>query len=327
MRNSKILIAMREGVAAAMRADETTFIVGEGIANRGGVFTESVGLLEKFGPERVMDMPLSENAFLGMCAGAAMCGSRAVCDIMFSDFLTLAMSPLVDQAIKIPYMSGGQFRMPLTILAFCGISGSNGAQHSQSLYPWFMQMPGIKVVMPATPYDMKGLLASAILDDNVAIVLRHRALIHQEGELPEEDYFVPLGRAEVVRQGTDVTVVAAGAMRYRLFKAAEILSQQGIEVELIDPRTLMPLDTDTIAESVKKTNHLVVVDEAYSPCGLGAEIIATVQEKVFDYLDAPLKRIHPPSVPVPFSPNLEQAYLPDTEMIMRDIKKVLSINV
>ncbi len=327
MRNSKILIAMREGVATAMAADETTFIVGEGIANRGGVFTESTGLLEKFGPERIMDMPLSENAFLGMCAGAAMCGSRAICDIMFSDFLTLSMSPLVDQAIKIPYMSGGQFKMPLTILAFYGVSGSNGAQHSQSLHPWFMHIPGIKVVVPSTPYDMKGLLASAILDDNVALVLRHRALIHQQGELPEEDYFLPLGKAEVVRQGADVTVVAPGIMRHRLFNIAENLSGLGIEIELIDPRTLTPLDTDTICESVKKTNHLVVVDEAYSPCGFGAEVIATVQDQVFDYLDAPLKRIHPPSVPVPFSTNLEQAYLPNDEMIIREIKKVLSIKV
>jgi len=320
-------MAMREGVATGMRADSSTFFVGEGVAKRGGCFAEAVGLLEEFGPDRIMDMPLSENTFLGMCAGAAMCGTRAICDVMYSDFLTVAMSQLVDQAIKIRYMSGGQFHMPLTIAAFYGVTSSIGAQHSQALHPWFMYIPGIKVVMPSTPYDMKGLLASAIMDDNVVIVLRHRALINQTGELPKEDYFLPLGKGQIVREGKDITVVAAGLMRYRAMEAAEILSQQNIEVELIDPRTLIPLDTEIITQSVQKTNHLVVVDEGYSPCGFGAEVIATVQEKVFDYLDAPLQRIHPPSVPVPYSPVLENAYLPQVNKIVTEIKKLLNRNV
>lgn len=324
MRESKILVAMREGFASGMRADTTTFLVGEGIAKRGGCFAETLGLLEEFGPDRVMDMPLSENSFLGMCAGAAMSGTRAICNVMYSDFLTVAMSQLVDQAIKIPYLSGGQYCMPLTISAFYGVGSSIGAQHCQSLHPWFMYIPGIKVVMPSTPYHVKGLLASAIMDDNVVLVLKHRSMTNVKGSLPEEDYFLPLGEAEVVREGRDVTIVAPGLMRHRSLEAADFLAQEGIRVELIDPQTLVPLDTETIAQSVKKTNHLLVVDEGYSPCGVGSEIITQVQEKVFDYLDAPMQRLHPPSIPIPFSPVLEKSVLPDVQRIVRGAKELLN---
>jgi len=290
-----------------MRADKSTFIVGEGIGRRGGCFVETIGLYEEFGSDRVMDMPISEAGFVGMCAGAAACGSRAIANMMFLDFMAVAIDQIVNQAAKIRYISNGQFKMPLTLTAMYGIGGSQGAHHSNPFYPWFVNTPGVKVVVPATPYDLKGLLISSILDDNLVILLHHRGLIQLKGPVPEEDYTIPIGQAEIVKEGTDITIVAYGIMRMRAIKAAEQLEKKGISVEIIDPRTLIPLDRNAIAQSVKKTGHLLVVDEGYSPCGFGAEIIAVVQEDVFDYLDAPLKRIHSVFVPIPYSPSLEKS--------------------
>ncbi len=316
--------AIVEGYAAAMRRDASTFIVGEGIAERGGCFGQTVGLLDEFGAQRVLDLPISESGFVGMCTGAAACGSRAVVDIMFVDFTALAMDQIVNQAAKLRYMSGGQFKMPLTIVGVCGAGRSGGPHHSQSLHPWFMNIPGVMVVLPSNAYDLKGLLTAAILADDLALVLPHRGLLNAKCEVPEEDYLLPLGEARVVRQGSDVTIVATGMMLHRAVEAAERLSGRDISAELIDPRTLVPLDEDMIVKSVKKTGRLVVVDEGYSTCGVGAEIIARVQEKAFDYLDGSMLRVHPVDAPVPFSPTLENALLPDSDKIVDAVMKAVS---
>jgi len=305
-----------------MRADDTTFVVGEGIGARGGCFMETKGLYQEFGAHRVIDTPISESAFTGMCAGAAACGTRAIANVMFLDFTLVAMDQIVNQAAKMSYLSSGQFKMPMTITGMYGIGSSGGAHHTQPLYPWFMYIPGVKVVMPATPRDVKGLLASAIMDDNLTIVLHHRSLVNIKGEVEEEDIFLPLGEAEVVKEGSDVTLVAAGVMRYHGMEAAEKLQEKGVSVEVIDPRTLMPLDKDTIINSVKKTGRLVVADEGYSPCGLGAEIMAMVQDHVFDYLDAPMKRVCTLSAPTPYSPPLQNALVPNAEQIMDAILSI-----
>lgn len=322
MRTIRYQQAISEGYATAMRADESTFIVGEGIGARGGCFVETKGLYKEFGAHRVIDMPISESAFTGLCAGAAICETRAVANLMFIDFTLVAMDQIINQAAKIPYLSGGQFRMPMTITGMYGIGASGGAHHTQPLHPWFIYIPGVKVVMPATPRDVKGLLASAIMDDNLVIVLHHRSLVNIKGPVEEEDFYLPLGEAEVVREGKDVTLVAAGVMRHHGLKAAEKLEQKGISVEVIDPRTLVPLDKETIINSVKKTGRLVVADEGYSPCGFGAEIIAMINDEVFDYLDAPMKRVCTLSAPTPYSPPLQDALVPDVDRIADAITRI-----
>jgi pyruvate dehydrogenase E1 component beta subunit len=306
-----------------MRKDPSTFIVGEGIGARGGCFGQTLRLFRDFGPERVLDMPISEAGFVGMCAGAAACGSRAIVDIMFVDFAALAMDQIVNQAAKLRYMSGGQYEMPLTIVGVSGAAQSGGPHHSQSLHPWFMSIPGIIVVLPSNGYDMKGLLASAVLENDLAVVLPHKGLLNSKWDVPEEDYTLPLGEARIVREGTDATVVATGMMVQHALVAAEELSAKGISAEVIDPRTLVPLDENTIVESVKRTKRLVVVDEGYSTCGVGAEITARVQEKAFDFLDAPVQRVHPLSAPVPFSPVLENAVIPDAQRIIAAVMGVV----
>jgi pyruvate/2-oxoglutarate/acetoin dehydrogenase E1 component len=322
VRQIKYLQAIREGYASAMRADPKCFMVGEGIAGRGGCFAETVGLFNEFGPERLIDMPISESGFVGMSAGAAACGTRSIVNIMYMDFTAVAMDQIVNQAAKFIYLSAGQFKMPMTIVGLYGICTSAGAQHTQPVYPWFVYTPGIKVVLPATPYDVKGLTASAIMDDSLVMVFQHRGLINIKGEVPEEDYFLPLGKAEIVREGSRVTVVAPGIMRHRAMEASEHLEREGISVEIIDPRTLVPLDEETIVRSVQKTGRLVVADEGYAPCGIGAEIIAMVQERVFDYLDAPMQRVHTLSAPSPYAPTLEKALVPDAQAIIKAVKTI-----
>jgi acetoin:2,6-dichlorophenolindophenol oxidoreductase subunit beta len=323
VREIKYLQAIREGYAAGMRADEYSFLVGEGIGKRGGCFAETAGLYDEFGAERVIDMPISESGFVGMCAGAAACGTRSIVNIMYMDFTTVAMDQIVNQAAKMRYMSGGQFTVPMTIVGMYGICTSAAAHHTQPLYPWFMYTPGIKVVLPATPYDVKGLTASAIMDDSLVMVFQHRGLVNMKGDVPEEDYFLPLGKAEIVREGMHVTVVAPGMMRHRAIDAAKKLVAEDISIEVIDPRTLMPLDEETIINSVKKTGRLVVADEGYAPCGVGAEIITKVQEKVFDYLDAPMQRVHTLSAPSPYAPTLEKALVPDVNAIIKAVKSIV----
>jgi len=323
MREIKYLFAMREGYAAGMRADKNSFIVGEGIGRRGGCFAETVGLYDEFGSERVLDMPISESGFVGMCAAAAACGTRSIVNLMYMDFTAVAMDQIVNQAAKLQYMSGGQVKMPMTIAGVYGICTSAAAHHTQPLYPWFMYVPGIKVVLPATPYDVKGLTASAIMDDNLVMVFQHRGLVNIKGDVPEEDYFLPLGKAEIVREGKHVTVVAPGMMRHRAMDAAAKLDAEGISIEVIDPRTLIPLDEVTITDSVKRTGRLIVVDEGYAPCGVGAEIIAMVQEKVFGSLKAPMQRVHTLSAPSPYAPTLEKALVPDVNSIIKAVKLIV----
>ncbi len=324
MREITYCKAISEGYATAMRKDPSVFVVGEGIASRGGCFGHTAGLLDGFGAKRVIDMPISEAGFTGMCTGAAACGSRAVADIMYNDFSLLAFDQIVNQAAKLRYMSAGQYAMPLTIVGVCGTTRSAGPHHSQSLYPLFMHIPGILVVVPSTAYDMKGLLASAILEDDLAVVLPHRGLLNRKGEVPEDDYTVPLGQARIVREGTGVTIVSWGLLLHQCLAAAEKLAARGIDAEVIDLRTLVPMDEETILGSVRKTGRLAVVDEGYTVCGAGAEIIARVQEQAFDYLDAPMVRINPLNTPVPFSPVLEQAFLPDAERIVQHLERLFS---
>jgi len=312
--------AIREGYAAAMRADASTFIVGEGIGRRGGCFVETLGLYQEFGPERVIDMPISESAFVGLCAGAAACGSRSIANLMFLDFTAVAMDQIVNQAAKFSYLSAGQYKMPFTITAMYGIAGSGGAHHTQPLYPWFLYVPGIKVVLPATPYDVKGLLAGAIMDDNLVMVLHHRGLVNLKGQVPEEDYFLELGKAEIVREGSDVTIVAAGIMRHVALQAADQLS---LSAEVIDPKSLVPLDKETICQSVEKTGRLLVVDEGYSFCGLGAELMAMIHERVSSRKHIAMKRIHTLPVPTPYSPGLEKAIVPNSQKVIEAVQEIM----
>jgi pyruvate/2-oxoglutarate/acetoin dehydrogenase E1 component len=315
--------AMAEGLAQCLRADPAVFVAGEDVAGYGGVFGTFRGLLGEFGPERVVDTPISEAAIVGLGVGAAACGLRPVVDLMFIDFIGVAMDQIVNQAAKMKYMFGGKATLPLTITTFAGAGLSAAAQHSQSLEAWLCHVPGLKVTMPSTPYDMKGLLASAVHDDNPTFVIGHKMLLGLSGPVPEEPYEVPLGVSRVVREGDDVTVVATGRMVGEALKAADALEAEGVTVEVIDPRTLQPFDTATVTESARKTNRVVVVHEAVRFGGLGAEIAAQVQEEAFDHLDAPVLRIGAPFSPVPFSPALERAYVPDAARIAQGVREAL----
>lgn len=298
--------AVREALAEEMRRDQRVFLLGEDIADPfGGSYKVTLGLTEEFGPERVRNTPLSEAAIAGAALGAALTGMRPVAEIMYVDFITLAMDQIVNQAAKIRYMSGGQTAVPLVIRTQGGPGRSSAAQHAQSLEAWFVHVPGLFVVMPSTPYDAKGLLKSAIRDDNPVIFIEQKLLYNQEGPVPEEPYTIPLGQADVKRAGEHVTIVATSMALWRALEAAEELADMGISAEVVDPRTLFPLDVDTIVESVKKTGRLVIAHEAVERGGFGAEVAAQVGALAFDYLDAPIQRVAAPPVPVPFAPVLE----------------------
>lgn len=307
--------ALNEALREEMRRDPTVFVMGEDVAvwGGGGIFGVTRGLVEEFGTERVRDTPISEEAIAAVAVGAAATGSRPVAEIMYVDFIGLAMEPIVNQAAKLRYMFGGKARVPLVIRAQEGAGRGNAAQHSQSLEAWFCHIPGLKVVTPSTPADAKGLLKSAIRDDNPVIFLEHKALYFSKGHVPPEEYTVPLGLADVRRVGRHVTVVGVHTMVGKALQAAERLAEEGIEVEVIDPRTLVPLDEEAIIESVKKTGRLIVSHEAYTRGGYGAEIISRVVEAAFDYLDAPPLRVCARDVPVPYSAVLETAALPQVD--------------
>ncbi len=307
--------ALNEALREEMRRDATVFVMGEDVAvwGGGGVFGVTKGLVEEFGTERVRDTPISEEAIAAVAIGAAATGSRPVAEIMYVDFIGLAMEPIVNQAAKLRYMFGGKAKVPMVIRAQEGAGRGNAAQHSQSLEAWFCHIPGLKVVTPSTPADAKGLLKSAIRDDNPVIFLEHKVLYFSKGPVPEGDYTVPLGVADIKREGKDVTVVGIHTMVGKALKAAEELAAEGIELEVIDPRTLVPLDEQTIIESVKKTGRLIVSHEAYTRGGYGAEIIARVVDAAFDYLDAPPLRVCARDVPVPYAAVLETAALPQVE--------------
>lgn len=315
--------AFQEALAQVMREDPDVFVAGEDVAGYGGVFGTFKGLLAEFGPERVVDTPIAENAIVGLGVGAAVAGLRPVVDIMFMDFTAQAMDQIVNNAAKLKYMFGGKARLPMVITTHGGAGLSAAAQHSQNLEAWICHVPGLKVVAPSGPYEAKGLLVAAIRDDNPVYFVGNKLMLGATAHVPEELYEIPLGQAAVVREGDDVTVVATGRMVGEALAAAERLAGEGTSVEVIDPRTLQPLDTDTITASARKTNRVLVVHEAVRFGGIGAEVAAQVQEAAFDYLDAPVHRIGAPFSPTPFSPALEQLYVPNRKSIAEGIRETL----
>jgi pyruvate dehydrogenase E1 component beta subunit len=302
--------AIREALAEEMRRDPYVFIIGEDVAEAGTPFKVLAGLVDEFGTARVIDSPISEPGITGIGVGAAMTGMRPVVDIMFGDFSTLIMDQMVNQAAKVHYMSGGKLRVPMVLRTTLGASRRSAAQHSQSLHTWFSHIPGLKVALPASPYDAKGLLKTAIRDDNPVVIMEDKMLYQLKGPVPEAEYTIPLGVADVKRRGGDITIVATSSMVYVALEAAEILHGLGISAEVIDPRTLVPLDTRTLLESARATGRAIVVDEGYERYGATAEIAAVIADGAFYDLDAPVKRMGAMDVPVPFSPVLEDQTIP-----------------
>lgn len=316
--------ALREALREEMRRDEAVFLMGEDIADPfGSAYKVTLGLSPEFGLERVRQTPISELGFVGAGVGAALTGLRPVVELMYIDFSTLAMDQIVNQAAKIRYMSGGQAKVPLVIRTQGGMGRSSAAHHAQSLEAWFVHVPGLLVAMPSTPYDAKGLLKTAIRLDDPVIFIEHKLLYNTEGPVPEEEYTIPFGVADVKREGTDCTVVATSRTVLMALKAAEILEKEGISVEVVDPRTLFPLDTETIIRSVQKTSRLVVAHEAPERCGFGAEVVAQIAERAFDYLDAPIQRVCGPSVPAPFARHLENSLIVDEERIAARVRRLV----
>jgi pyruvate/2-oxoglutarate/acetoin dehydrogenase E1 component len=319
--------ALNQALREEMQRDPNVFLIGEEIGvwgAGGGIFGVTLNLIKEFGAERVRDTPISEEAIAGLACGAAVTGMRPVAEIMYADFLALAMDPIVNQAAKLRYMFGGKASVPMVIRAQEGAGRGNAAQHSQSLEAWFMHVPGLKVVVPSTPSDAKGLLKTAIRDDNPVIFLEHKALYGTRGAVPSEEYTVPFGVADVTRRGTDVTVVGIHTMVHRALAAAEKLAVEGISVEVIDPRTLVPLDVDTIAASLRKTKHLVIAHEAVERGGVAGEIAMQVMDRAFDYLDAPIKRVCGRNVPIPYNLALERLAIPQEEDVIDGIREVLA---
>jgi pyruvate dehydrogenase E1 component beta subunit len=315
--------AVRDALVEAMRADDDVFIMGEDIAEMGGSMAVTQGLLDEFGPERVRNTPISEMAIVGAGIGAAMAGMRPVVEIMYEDFLTLSLEQIVNQAAKHRYMSGGQIKVPLTIRTQGGAGWSPGAQHAQQLEAWLVHIPGLKVVFPSTPEDVRGLLWTAIHDDNPIVFFEHRLLYPVKGEVPTEIEPIPLGKARTIREGTDVTVIAMGPLVHRALEAAKEAEEDGISVEIIDPRTLQPLDEDALVASVKKTNRVVVAHEAVTRMGFGAEVAAVLQYKAFDYLDAPIERVGAKFAPLAFAPVMEQFIIPHAADVLAAIKRTV----
>ena len=315
--------AVRDAMSTAMRRDEDVFIMGEDIAEMGGSMGVTQGMLEEFGPERVRNTPISEMAIVGAGIGAAIAGMRPIVEIMYQDFTTLAMEQIVSQAAKHRYMSGGQIKVPITIRTQGGAGWSPGAQHAQQLEAWFVHVPGLKVVFPSTPEDVRGLLWSSIYEDNPIVFFEHRTLYGIKGEVPDEIEPIEIGKARIHREGEDVTVVATGRLVHESLKAAEQAAEEGISVEVFDPRTLQPLDEDALIASVKKTNRAVVAHEAVTRMGWGAEVAAVVQEKAFDYLDAPIARVGAKFTPIPFAPVMEEWVVPHAKDVLAAIKKTV----
>jgi len=322
LKEIRYIRAVTEALREEMARDENTFIIGEDVGAGDGAFSATRGLLQEFGERRIKDAPISESAFVGLAFGAAMTGLRPIVEIMFLDFLTVCMDQIVNEIAKARYMFGGQFKVPLTIRTPAGAARSAGPQHSQCLEAWFAHVPGLKVVMPSTVYDVKGLLKSSIRDDNPVLFIEHKSLYALKGEIPEEEYTVPLGQADIKREGSDVTVVATAKMVHEAMTAADKLAADGISVEIVDPRTISPLDKETILNSVKKTGRIVLAQEAVKTGGFGSEIAAIIAEEALDYLDAPIKRVGAPFTPIPFSRPLEEFYLPNSEDIIRAVKEI-----
>jgi 2-oxoisovalerate dehydrogenase E1 component len=326
MRELTYTAAAREGLDEEMARDATVFVVGEGIGERGGNFNTTTGLYEKYGPMRLRDTPIVERGFVGMCTGAAMTGTRPVVDFMFLDFVLDAFGEMVNQTAKIQYMSSGRLAMPIVLRGCIGVGGAAATHHSGNYYPFFAHVPGWRVALPTTPRDAKGLLKTAIRSDDPVLFLEHKLLLNAKGPVPdpETDELIPFGCASIRREGSDVTVVALTAMVGRSLEAAEDLASDGISVEVIDPRTVAPLDIDTILESVHKTGRLLIVDEDYAPAGMGAEIAAQAADLGFDDLDAPVRRLNGLHTPVPYSPPLEAHVVPNRERIAQAIRDLVA---
>jgi pyruvate/2-oxoglutarate/acetoin dehydrogenase E1 component len=324
MRRISYRDALREALREEMRKDSTVFLLGEDIGRYwGGAFKVTDGLAQEFGDQRVRDTPISESAIVGTAVGAAITGMRPVAEIMFGDLVALAMDQITNQAAKIRYMFGGQARCPMVVRTPFGAGVNIASHHSQSLEAWFTHIPGLHVVAPSTPYDAKGLLKTAIRGENPIVFCEHKLLYPIEGEVPEEEYTIPFGQARIRKEGADVTIIATMYMTHVALKAAEKLSHEGIDAEVIDPRTLNPLDKETLTRSVKKTGRVVIVSEDCRTGGTSAEISAVLAEEALDYLDAPIKRVAEPDTPIPFSPPLEKFVIPDDEAIIRAVKEVV----
>jgi pyruvate dehydrogenase E1 component beta subunit len=318
--------AVREALAEEMRRDPNVFIMGEDVAEAGTPFKVLSGLVEEFGKERVMDTPISEPGFTGIGVGAAITGMRPVIDIMFGDFLTLTMDQIVNQAAKIHYMSGGKMKAPIVFRTTMGATRRSAAQHSQSLQAWVSHVPGLKVVMPSTPYDAKGLLKTAIRDDNPVVFIEDKMMFKMKGPVPVEEYTIPFGVADIKRKGEDITLVATSSMVQVALGAAEKLMQIGISAEVIDPRTTSPLDKKTFIDSAKKTSRAIVIDEGYEAYGVTAEIASVIAHGAFYYLDAPVTRMGAMDVPIPFSPALEDITVPTEETVFQMAKSLCGRN-
>ena len=321
------VITMREALNQAMREemhrDENVFLMGEEVAAYQGAYKISKGLLEEFGEKRVIDSPITELGFAGLGVGAAMVGLRPVIEFMTFNFSILATDQIINSAAKMRYMSGGQFKIPIVFRGPGGSAYQVSSQHSQALESWYANFPGIKVVMPSTPADAKGLLKSAIRDDDPVVFIEQERMYGNKGEVPEgEDVLIPIGVADVKREGTDATIVARSLMVPIALKAAEELAKQGVSVEVVDPRTIRPLDIETIVRSVKKTNRVVIAEESHPFCGVGAEISAQINERAFDYLDAPVRRVSGIDVPMPYAKNLEKLAIPDVAQLVKAVREV-----
>ncbi len=324
MSNMTFAQAIKDAHVVEMERDPNIYVAGEDVGVFGGCFGVTAGLLEQFGEKRVKDTPITESAIVGTAVGAASVGLRPVIELMFVDFIGVALDQLYNQAAKMKYMFGGKAKIPMVMRTACGAGIGAAAQHSQCLEALFMHLPGLKVVMPSTPYDAKGLLIEAIRDDNPVVFLEHKMLYAMEGEVPEGAYTIPFGQADIKHEGEDVTVVATANMVHTALGAAETLAAEGISLEVVDPRTLYPLDGETIFASVKKTHRLVILHEEVKFAGSGAEIAAQVAEEAFDYLDAPILRVAAPFCPVPFSPPLEKAYVPSEQQLIDAVRKVMA---
>jgi pyruvate dehydrogenase E1 component beta subunit len=315
--------AVNEAIAEEMRRDETVFLMGEDVAEAGTPFKVLSGLVEEFGTERVLDTPISEPGFVGVAVGAAMTGSRPIVDLMFGDFLFLVMDQLCNQAAKTHYMSGGKLTVPMVLRTNLGATRRSAAQHSQSLHALVAHIPGLKVAMPSSAYEAKGLLKTAIRDDNPVVIFEDKLMYQDKAEVPEEEYLIPFGEAKVLREGRDITLVGTSSMVQVCLKAAQMLDGDGISAEVIDPRTIVPLDEATIVESVRKTSRAMVVDEGHQSYGVSAEIAARIGEKAFYHLDAPVMRMGAMDVPIPFSPALEDLTVPTPEGVAERARKAV----
>jgi pyruvate/2-oxoglutarate/acetoin dehydrogenase E1 component len=314
--------AVKEAIAEEMRRDPTVCLFGEDVAEAGTPFKVLSGLVEEFGTGRIIDTPISEAGFTGLAVGAAMTGLRPIVDIMFGDFITLTMDQMVNQAAKVHYMSGGKWKVPMVMRTTLGATRRSGAQHSQSLHAWFSHVPGLKVVLPSTPYDVKGLLKSAIRDQNPVVVFEDKMMYKLRGPVPEEEYLIPLGVADIKRVGSDITLVATSSMVQIALAAAELLEQIGVSAEVIDPRTTWPLDEKTMIDSAKKTSRAIVIDEGYGRYGVTAELASVISEGAFYSLDGPVLRMGAMHVPIPFSPPLEDATVPTDQTVFEAARKL-----